>query len=264
MKNCYAAVAKSTLLLGTLIAFCVPALAIPITGGFGTTSAGVMTYANATNTAHFIDFCPPAASSPPIGSPSCALGGPLPGEGILVVQGGSGTFNSIVSPIGGLILDLVDQPGFAPFTHFPVGVPVSIDNFIRVSTFPAFNFRATELVNQTCAPSATTVCAGGFILTQVANNVTVAFTINGTILAPGFDDTPFTDVISGTFTNTTIGAVALAAQTTTGIFSNTWSGTVVANPIPDVPEPATYTMFGIAAVAMAIGRLRKKGDSSPN
>jgi hypothetical protein len=258
MKNCFTTAAKNTLLLATLIAFCIPAMAIPITGGFGTTSAGVMTYQNAAG-ARFIDFCPPAATSPPTGTLSCSFGGPLPGEGLLLVQGGTGTFSSIVAPEGGRILDLSDQPGFAPFTYFPVGVPVSIDNFIRLNTFPLFNFRATEFAAQTCAPSLTTVCAGGFILTQVANNVSVSFTVNGVIIAPGFEDTPFTDVISGTFTNTTILAVALAAQTPNGIFSNTWSGQVTANPIP---EPATYTMFGIAAAAIMIGRFRR-GTSSP-
>jgi hypothetical protein len=180
--------------------------------------------------------------------------------GITSVQGGFGTFSTIVAPVPGTILDMVDQPGNAPFTYFPVGVPVSINNFLTVSSFPTFNFRATEFVNQTCAPIPGVIaCIGGFVLTQVASNVSVSFTINGVVIAPGFEETPFTDVITGQFNNTNIGAVAAAAQATGGIFSNTWSGSVTMNPIP---EPATITMFGIAAAAIAIGRLRTKGSSA--
>lgn len=259
MKICRAVTSKSSLLVGALLALGVPAFAAPITGGFGTTSAGVMTYADAGNTTHKIDFCPADPSSPAIGTGSCSLGGPTPGQGILQVQGGVGTFGSIIAPVSGTILDMVDQPGNAPFTYFPVGVPsLAINNFLTVSTFPTFNFQANEFVNQTCAPSATTICIGGFILTQVGANVSVSFTVNGTIIAAGFDNTPFTDVITGQFNNTTNAAVAAAAQTTGGIFSNTWSGSVTANPIP---EPTTMTMLGIGAMAMLIGRLRAKRGS---
>ena len=257
MNKTSAIALKGASIAGVLLSMGISAFAVPITGGFGTTSAGVMTYSNG-GSVHKIDYCPPDATSPSIGTATCNLGGPTPGLGILSVQGGTtgSTFGSIVAPVAGTIRDMVDQPGNAPFTYFPVGIPnQNIDNFITVSTFPTFNFQADEFVNQTCAPSATTLCVGGFILTQVGLNVSVSFTVNGTVFAPGFDATNFTDVITGQFNNITKEAVAAAANTTGGIFSNTWSGSVTMAPIP---EPGTMTMLGIGLIAIVLGGRRAK------
>jgi len=252
---------KSSLLFGSLLALGIPAFAVPITGGYGTVAPGVLSFANAGNTVHKIDFCPQEATSPGAGiNPGCSVGSVPAGTGTYLASGGFGTFAPIVNFVsGGSILDLVDQPGNAPFTYFPVGPPnQNINNFLTLSgPFAGFNFQADQFVFQNCATTLTTQCIGGFILTQVGQNVAVSMTVNGSIFAAGYDDSLFTYVISGQFNNTTIGAVAAAAQTTAGVYSNTWSGSLVA----DVPEPGTITMLGIGAMAILIGRLRAKRGS---
>ena len=235
--------------------FCAVIGATPITGGFGTTAAGVLTFANTTNTVHFIDWCPTDPTSPPTGSGTCGTANT--GLGSLLAQGGSGSFASLIAPSAGTIKDMVDTGSFPPFTTFPAGVGVSINNYLTLSALPQFNFRAEFLVPETCAPSASTVCIGPFILTQVGGNVTVSMSVNGTVLDTSGTFTPaaFSDVISGQFNSTTIAAVAAAAQTTTGIFSNTWSGSVSTTA---VPEPSTiYLACGVLLAGFGIVRRRR-------
>lgn len=255
---------QSSLLVGSLLAMGIPAFAVPITGGFGTVATGVLSFANGDNTVHTIDFCPQEASSPGAGSNAgCAVGSVPAGIGTFLASGGSGTFSPIVSLVtAGTILDLVDQPGNPPFTYFPVGVPnQNINGFLTLGGFSGFNFQADQFAAQTCAPSGTTVCIGGFILTQVDDNVSVSLTVKGTIFASGFDDTPFTYIVTGQFNDTTIFDVATGAQTTGGVYSNTWSGSLTTG---DVPEPGTITMLGVGALAMLFGRLRAKRGSESN
>jgi hypothetical protein len=262
MNKCLRLGSTRKLVLGGLIlAICCAGQlsAAAINGSFGTTGAGVLTFANATNTIHYIDWCPADPASPPSGSPGC--GTASNGRGDLQANGGSGTFASQNSPPAGgqlgTILDMKDDPGgLANFTYFPVGAPVAINNWLVLSTLPNLNFQATQLVPQTCAPSATTVCIGAFILTQVGANVTVSMAVNGLVFDTNNILSPasFTDVISGQFNNTDIASVAAAAQTTGGLFSNTWSGSVTT---AAVPEPATSVMIGGAMLALGVF-LRKR------
>src|ERR1035437_3251298 len=77
--------------------------AAAITGGFGTTGAGVLTFT--TGAANFLDFCPTDPTSPAT-NPSCAAVLPNYGKGDLVAQGGTGTFTLVNPTSAGTILDL--------------------------------------------------------------------------------------------------------------------------------------------------------------
>lgn len=214
---------------------CSVATAASITGGFGTTAAGVITFANAANTAHFIDWCPVDPGSP-TGGVTCPVS--ATGKGDFIATGGSGSFAAGVPPFPtltpGTIKDMVDSGSVPPFTTFPPGVLVSINNFVTVSTLPQFNFRAEFLDLQSCSGNPLIIqCIGPFILTQVGNNVAVSMSLHGTVLDTTNTLSParFDYVITGQFNNTTISAVAVAAQTTGGIFSNSWSGSVSTSPL---------------------------------
>lgn len=249
-------------LAGLLLAgFVGQASAAAINGSFGHTGAGVLTFANAGNTIHYIDWCPTDPAAPSTGSVACGTSAAGYGQGDIQANGGSGTFISQnPPPLGGpvgTIKDMKDDPGgLGGYTYFPIGAPVTINNWLTLSTLPNLNFQANQLVPQTCSPTATTVCTGSFILTQVGNNVTVSMTVNGIVYDTNNVLTPatFTDVISGQFNNTTLAAVAAAAQTTSGIFSNTWSGSVTTSPIP---EPATSALIGGGVLLLGLA-LRKR------
>jgi len=155
----------------------------------------------------------------------------------------------------GTIKDMADAPS-AGFTTFPVGVPVSIDNWLTLAALPNLNFRATQFVPATCVTTATQTCIGGFLLSQIANNVTVSMTINGIVIDTSgvLSSAAFTDAISGQFNDTTMAAVAAAANSPTGIFSNTWSGSVNTAAIP---EPATFGLIGFALLALGAVKYKR-------
>jgi hypothetical protein len=224
--------------------------AAAITGGFGTTGAGVEAFSNSTT--HYIDWCPIDTNSPG-GSASC--GTSTTGMGTLTATGGSGTFTAVNPSSSGTILDMSDAVS-APFTFFPVGTPVSIDNWLTLSALPNLDFQANLFVPASCAPSATQLCVGGFVLSQIGANVTVSMTVNGIVsdTTHVLSSSAFTDAISGQFNNTTIEAVATAASSPTGIFSNTWSGSVATTPIP---EPATSGLIGAALLGLGLLRSRR-------
>jgi hypothetical protein len=226
--------------------------AAAITGGFGTTGAGVEAFSNVSGTTHYIDWCPIDTGSPG-GSASC--GTSTTGMGTLTAAGGSGTFTAVNTTSAGTILDMSDAVS-APFTFFPVGTPVTIDNWLTLSALPNLDFQANLFVPASCAPSATQICIGGFVLTQIGQNVTVSMTINGIVsdTTHVLSSAAFTDAISGQFNNTTIGAVAAAASSSAGIFSNTWSGSVATTPIP---EPATSGLIGAALLGLGLLRSRR-------
>src|SRR5690349_15441702 len=100
---------KATVILALGCMLCAVGAAASITGGFGTVAAGVITFANATNTVHFIDWCPINPGSP-TGGVTCPV--TATGMGDLLASGGSGSFAAIppfptLTP--GTIKDMVDQ-----------------------------------------------------------------------------------------------------------------------------------------------------------
>ena len=231
--------------------------AASITGGFGITGLGVVTFT--TGGTHFIDFCPTDPTSPPT-SPSC-VGAANYGLGDVIAVGGTGTFTAVNPATAATIVDMRDTAGPGPFIYFPVGIPSMVDNFLVLSALPTLNFQAQMFVPQTCIPSATQLCIGGFSLAQIGQNVSVSATINGVVsdtsgvLGPA----SFTDILTGQFLNTNLAAVAAGAGSPGGVFSNTWSNSVITSPIP---EPATFGMLGGALVllsSMARRRFVRKG-----
>lgn len=225
----------------------------PITGGFATAGAGVLTFA--TGGANYIDFCPTDPTSPAT-VPSCT-GAAGYGMGDLTILGGFGAFSATT----GTIKDLVDSGVHPPFTTFPVGVPSTINNYLTLANLPTLNFIGQLFVAQTCAPSPTQLCLGGFVLVQVGSAVTVSATINGRVVdtSGSLTDGLFTHVISGQFNDTNIGAVAAAALSPGGIFSNSLSGSVTVTDAA-IPEPGTFGLLGGALVlvgSLATRRRRK-------
>ncbi len=227
--------------------------AAAITGGFGTTSAGVEAFSNLAGTTHYIDWCPIDTGSPG-GSASC--GTSTNGMGTLTAQGGSGSFTAVNPSSSGTILDMSDAVS-PPFTNFPVGTPVSIDNWLTLAALPDLNFQANMFVPQTCTATADLLCIGGFrLVSDGAGDTTVTMTIKGTVIdtTGTLSSAAFTDVISGQFNNETPAQVAAAAGTTAGIFSNTWSGSINTTA---VPEPATFGLLGIAFLGLGLMKNRR-------
>jgi hypothetical protein len=220
-----------------------------ITGGFGTTGAGVLTFTSGGT--HFLDFCPTDPTSPAT-NPAC-LGAANYGRGDLVAQGGTGTFVAVNPTSAATILDLRDTAGPGPFTVLQVGVLSAVNNFLFLSALPLLNFQAQVFDAQTCTTTSTQLCIGGFLLSQVGQNVTVSATINGMVRDTTGGLAAFTDVLSGQYTNTNLGTVASAALSPGGIFSNTWSNTVSTSPIP---EPATLAILG--GGLLLLGSLRRR------
>jgi len=229
--------------------------AAAITGSFGTTGSGVEAFSNLPGTIHYIDWCPTDPSAPATGSATC--GTAASGTGTLTAQGGSGTFTAVNPTSAGTIKDMSDAAS-APYTTFPVGVPVAINNWLTLTALPNLNFQANLFVPATCAPSATQLCIGGFVLSQIGQNVTVSMTVNGIVFDTSatnpLSPAAFTDAISGQFNNTTIAAVAAAASSSTGIFSNTWSGSVATSAIP---EPATFGFIGATLLALGVVKYKR-------
>jgi PEP-CTERM motif len=225
--------------------------AAAITGGFGTTGAGVLTFTS--GGVNYLDFCPTDPSSPAT-SPTCAEV-TSSGRGVLAASGGTGTFIAVNPSSAGTILDLRSTPGPGPFTALPVGGTWAVNNFLVLSLLPSLNFQAQQFVPETCTTTSTQQCIGGFLLSQVGQNVTVSSTINGMVFDTSgvLGAAAFTDVLSGQYNNTTLLAVRDAALSTTGILSNTWSNSVSTSP---VPEPATLTILG--GGLLLLGSLRRR------
>jgi hypothetical protein len=181
--------------------------------------------------------------------PSCGV--TAGNAGVFLASGGSGSFapeNPFPGQLG-TILDITDVPGSATYTFFPPGVPVTIDHFLTLSVQPTYNFQANMIVAGGCS----SVAAGPFCLTQNGPNVSVTMTILGTVFDNSGGMAPFSDVITGQFNNTTIAAVIAGATSSSGIYSNTWSGSVVV-----APEPGTLGLMGGALVGLSLLLRRRK------
>lgn len=238
--------------------FACAAFGTPIVGTFGTNGAGVLTFS--TGGANYIDFCPTDPTSPPT-NPSC-VGAAGYGRGDITAVGGTGTFTAVNPSSAGTILDLVDSGVHPPFTTFPVGVPTNVNNFITLAALPNLNFIGQVFVQQpACFVPGVVLCAGGFVLTQSGQNVSVSATINGRVVDTNgvLTDGLFTDILSGQFTNTDILTVAGLAASPGGVFSNTWSNTVTVIDA-GIPEPGTFGLLGGALVLLGSlsTRLRRR------
>jgi len=149
--------------------------------------------------------------------------------------------------------------GFPPYTYVPVGVPISVDNIISllgVSSLFSADFQANILPLATCVSSSTQQCIGPFQLDQQGLNVAVVMNIYGTLinLTDG-TKSAFDIAVTGQYLGTTIAAVITAAESPTGAFSNSWSGSVIAA----IPEPGTSAMMLLAGgMLLALSRIRRQ------
>jgi len=259
---------RSTLLnvaLGTL-AFSLVASAAPI-GDFGFTTTGVLVFQLSGPTRNFIDWCPTNTVQPGTVGTGCGVANT--GTGTIVAQPGPG-FGAIGPNENGTIRDTTDNlaasgpvPGFAflPATLGPLAPADWIHNYINLPLHSNWDFTATQLKALTpaeCTPIANQQdCIGAFKLNQTGNDTSVQINVLGFLFDSSNNTTAnFRAIITGQYTNMTIAQVEAAAQTANGVFSNTTSGKVVTDA---VPEPATmlFSGFGLIALSIAGRRYRR-------
>lgn len=226
----------------------------PITGSLGFSGAGVISFTTAGES--FIDWCPANTNAP---TGACTTTDNSGTGSMLVTSTNAGLTPFIAVATTGTIVDSSNtNPPSSPYTYLPVGVPVSINNYLNFNGDPAgWNWRADLLVLQAC--SAGEVCIGPFKFTQNVNSVSVSIEVHGTLLNPT-DDTQWRALITGNFVDTrwdTISEVVAAAQTPAGAFSPSWSAALVTDAIP---EPGTFGLLGGALLLMGSlsRRLRRK------
>lgn len=222
------------------------ASASPITGSFGFDGPGVLTF---NNTGDFIDFCATVTGT------TCNNNGS--GKGDFTVTGpGTQSFSVLNNTTAGTIDDITDTtPPAAGYTYLPVGVPVSINNFIALAGFPTWDFQADLLPVASCTTTSTQQCLGPFQLDQNGANVSVEMNVYGTLINTAGGTSTMDIAITGNFLDTTIGAVESGAVSPAGVFSNNWSASVTASA---VPEPGTSTMMLLAGCGLlAVARLRR-------
>jgi hypothetical protein len=218
----------------------------PVAGSDGIVAFQLGTGAGAIG---YLDFCPPGTTDPT---------GPFTGCGT-ATSTGTGTYNvtgatglpAAFTGATGTILDLANNSGgLSGFTDFPVGVPgQNIANFLTVG---AYSFKGTLFETATGCQ----VCIGGFGFNQVGGNVTITVTFDGTVTnIDGSGNTSnFTDIITAQYNSTTIAAVLAAATSSTGVFTNAWSGSVS---IVGTPEPGTLGLLGSSLIGLSL-LLRRK------
>jgi MYXO-CTERM domain-containing protein len=174
---------------------------------------------------------------------------------------GTGSFSGLTSGEGGTIDNITDTPPAAsPFTYVPVGVPVSMDNYLVLTGFPAWDFQANLLVAASCALTSTQMCFGPFELNQNGPNVSVTIDVFGTLINTADGSTSTFDLaLTGQYLNTTIAAVEAAGESPAGVFSDSWSATADATP---TSEPGTASTMLLAAGSLVMAsRLRRRRKS---
>jgi hypothetical protein len=219
-----------------------PALvsASPIIGEFGFSGPGVAVY-NSLGAA-YIEFCSQA-------DPTCASAATATGD--FGVSGpGTGSFSALTGANTGVVDNVTNTtPPLLPYTYLPVGVPVSIDDYVALAGFPTWDFQADLLAAATCTTTPTQMCLGPFQLNQNGPNVSVTMDVFGMLINTADGSTSNLDItFTGQYDDTTIGAVETAAESSAGVFSNSWSATANAT----VPEPGTASMMLLAGAGLAL------------
>lgn len=239
--------------------FAVSAPAATITGTLGFFGPGVLTFSTGGGApgTNFIDWCP--VNSGPEPGANCGTATTGAGDGLTFVSSTSGSFTAFNPFLStGTILDITDDPTATgnPYTYIPLG-PTSIANFLDFAD--PWDYTLTEIENQNCAATATELCTGYFKLVQVGSSVSVNLSGKGFITA-GPDDNPFKLLITGNFADTTIAQVIAAATTSGGIFSNSWSGELVATGAA-IPEPGTIGLGLLGFAMIATGAVRRRNKA---
>jgi len=216
------------------------AFGTPVIGVLGFTGNGVLTFQQGASA--FVDWCPSNT-----GSPAGCNTTDNSGTGSILVTSNSGGLT--VVPVGsvGTILDQTNTtPPTPPYTYFPPGVPVAINNYLNFASDPAgWNWQANLLLLQACNPGE--FCVGPFKFTQNTGSVSVSIEVNGTLFSPAAESR-WRALITGNFIDPaldTIPEVLAAAQTAGGAYSPSWSATLVTDTIP---EPGTFGLMGGALV----------------
>jgi hypothetical protein len=218
------------------------ALASPLSGEFGFTGPGVMVFAS--DGAAFIEFCTTVSGL------TCSNAASATGA-ITVTGSGTGSFSVLAALDPGTIDSTTDvTPPTSPYTYLPVGLPVAINDYFTISGFN-WNFQANQLPLASCMATSDQQCVGPFQLNQNGPNVVVTANVFGTLfnVASGGAST-FDLILSGQYADTNIAAVETGAESSTGVFSDSWSGTLVASAIP---EPGTLSLLltGIALISIS-------------
>jgi hypothetical protein len=230
------------------------ASASPLFGVFGFTGPGVLVF-NSMG-ADFIEFCNTVSGT------TCSNTVSATGD-INVTGPGSSSFSVLTAGQAGTIDNTTDAtPPATPYTFLPVGVPVTVNDYITLSG-ENWNFQANELPLASCVTTSDQECIGPFQLDQNGQNVSVTANILGTLInVSGGGSSSFDLILSGQYTDTTIAAVIAGATSSAGVFSNSWSGSFTASPISATPEPMTFALLGGGLLLVGLVNRKRPGTKS--